>query len=160
MTARGPGVDREGWRRLDAALYEGPVVLVRVYDLDLDARRQRAPEGARLTSFVECWALVDTGATHSAIDPERVATALELKTYDRRRMVLPDRGVADVPVHEVAVVFPDFPLPRRNVRVSGMRLPGPFWMLVGMDLLQGTRLELDVRGKERWMRWAPTTIRR
>lgn len=148
-----------GWRRLDAALYEGPLVLARVHDLDIDERRRRAEEGARLTTFVECWALIDTGATHSAVDPEKIASPMELRAYDRRRMVLPDRGVADLTVHEVSVVFPDFGIPRRTVRVSSMRLPGPFFMLVGMDLLEGTRLELDVRGRERWIRWTPALRR-
>ncbi len=127
----------------------------RVFDLDLGARRRHAPDGARLTSFVECWALIDTGATHSAIDPEHVAAPMALTTYDTRRMVLPNRALAETSVHEVGVSFPDFVLERRTVRVSSMRLPGPFWMLVGMDLLDGTRLELDVRGRERWIRWTP-----
>jgi hypothetical protein len=36
-----------------------------------------------------------------------------------------------------------------------MTLPGPFWMLIGMDLLDGTRLAMECRGSERWLRWEP-----
>ncbi|MCB9679995.1 MAG: hypothetical protein H6733_00860 [Alphaproteobacteria bacterium] len=136
------------WQRLDPTLNPGPVVRARIVDLDASAR-------VGTDHVVDCWALIDTGASHSVVDNERVARVLGLQEYDRRRMALAEQGLVELPVYEVAVSFPDFTLPEQVVRVSGMRLPGPFWMLIGMDLLDRTRLELDVRGDERWLRWTP-----
>lgn len=155
MTRR-PAADDAGWVRLDRELYAGPLVRARVHDLDLRRRQEAAPPGLRLTATVGCWALIDTGATHSGIDPDAIVTPLELRLHDVRSLVLAGRGRVETPVHEVAVDFPDFPVPRRIVRVSAMRLPGPFSLLVGMDLLAGTRLELDLRGEACWLRWRPT----
>lgn len=154
MTRR-PAADDAGWIRLDRELYAGPLVRARVHDLDLRRRQEAAPPGMRLTATVGCWALIDTGATHSGVDPDAIVAPLDLRPHDTRRMVLAERGRVETAVHEVAIDFPDFPVPRRIVRVSAMRLPGPFSVLVGMDLLAGTRLELDLRGAECWLRWRP-----
>lgn len=132
------------WFRLDPDLHPSPLVRVEVHDLDA---RGPAPRALR------AWGLIDTGASHSAVDLEAVTQALDLRVHDHRTMVLAEHGATRLPVHEVALAFPDFDLPRRVVRVSSMRLPGPFVVLLGMDVLDGTRLELDVRGGERWLRW-------
>lgn len=142
------------WHRLPDDVYRGPVVVARVHAPEPP---QHAGAPGRVARFVECWALLDTGATHSVIDVAQVAARLRLPTHDHRHLALADRDAAPTPVHEVGVSFPDFPFPTRHVRVSALRLPGPFWMLVGMDLLDGTRLALEWRGRDRWLRWEPLT---
>lgn len=145
------------WHRLPEGLYRGPLVVTRLRD----PRRNAAPG---IPPFLECWALLDTGATHSIVDVGQIAERLDLRVHDQRRMAVAGASThvasaADTaplrPVYEVGVAFPDFDFEERTVRVSGMTLPGPFWMLIGMDLLDGTRLAMECRGSERWLRWEP-----
>ncbi len=134
------------WHRLPE-LYEGPVVIARLFDPSARLRGDDSP------AFVECWALLDTGATHSVIDTEQVVGRLGLAQHDRRYMAGADRAHEHTPVYEAGVSFPDFGFPRRRVRMTGMKLPGPFWMLIGMDLLRNTRLAMEWRQEARWLRW-------
>lgn len=139
----------DGWHRLDERTWDGPVVAALVH-----AERPRASGDPRPV-VIECRALIDTGATHTIIDQARVAELLGLQQLDRRRLALAGAQRAEVPVHDVPVTFPDFPLPTRRVRVAAMTLPGPITMLVGMDLLQGTRLAFEFGPQGRWLRWEP-----
>jgi predicted aspartyl protease len=147
------------WQQLDDRLYAGPLVRVRLHDPSVARRRKTATAEQRIVSFVECWALIDTGATHSIVDTDQVAQRLELRVHDTHRLTLAGRARAQAPVHEVELEVPDHPFPTRRVRVASMALPGPFWMLIGMDLLDGTRLSLECGPSGRWLRWEPLTPR-
>ncbi|MCB9664729.1 MAG: hypothetical protein H6732_11495 [Alphaproteobacteria bacterium] len=111
-------------------------------------------EGGAGQPPLTCRALLDTGASHSAVDLERVAVPLGLPRLDRRWMVLAEHGAVEVDVHEVGLRFPQVDLPRWWGRVHAMRLPRAFEVVVGMDVLDGTRLEVEVRGGVRRVRWS------
>jgi predicted aspartyl protease len=137
------------WQRLDTKLYRGPLVLTRLFNPDPTSYLRGAPP------FIECWALLDTGATDSIVDSEQIARRLMLETYDTRRLAVAGRVRAEAPVHEVGIRLPEHPFPEKRIRVAGMKLPGPFWMLIGMDLIEGTRLSLECGPEGRWLRWEP-----
>ncbi len=139
MSAPGAGAR---WIRL-AEGYDGP----RVRALAV------APTGAHPPLPV--LALIDTGATGTLIDRRRVAHPLGLRAVDRQVVRTAGREPATMDVHELGLRFPDFPVPGRVLRVGAVDLPQPFAVLVGMDLLEGTRLALEWRAGERWLRWEP-----
>jgi hypothetical protein len=132
------------WQRLDDRRYAGPLVQVLL-----------SPTGAQPAAPLACTALIDTGATHSIVDSEQVAGPLRLRTIDLHRLAVAGHQRAEVPVHELWLDLPDHPFPARRVRVASMRLPGPFQMLIGMDLLQGSRLSLELGANGHWLRWEP-----
>ncbi|HMV66476.1 MAG TPA: retropepsin-like aspartic protease [Myxococcota bacterium] len=99
-------------------------------------------------------ALLDTGATHSVVDLDRVVAGLGLAQRDVQRLRVAGAR-AEVPTYEVMLSLPDLPFPTRRLRVAGMQLPEPFAMLLGMDLMRGTRLALEWRDDGRWLRWEP-----
>lgn len=141
------------WQRLDRSDYAGPIVAASI-------RVPRTvplttPLGEPLPDTVQCLALLDTGATHSILDLDHVAATLQLQAHDTRRMAFAGLSRAEAPVYEVGVSFPDFPLPERMIRVSGLRLPGPFALLVGVDLLRGTRFAMEWSDDGPWLRWEP-----
>ena len=115
-----------------------------------------APPGtAHPLARLDVTALVDTGATHTIVDTTRVAEALALRAVDRQVLRVAGRDRAAMPVCEVGLAFPDFSFPLRRVRVGALDLPPPFAVLIGMDLLDGTRLALEWRAGARWMAWEP-----
>lgn len=136
---RGPS-----WHRLDGTAYDGPIVVARV-----------APARPRpgWPPFVECPALLDTGATHSVLDLPRVARTLGLTPVDARRMRVAGPTPVELPVVEAVVTFPGFALPARHLRVGAVDLPPAFALLIGMDLLDGTRLAMEWGPEGRWLRW-------
>jgi predicted aspartyl protease len=140
------------WHQLNNRLYDGPLVLTRLH---APRRRQATSAERDAPAFVECWALLDTGATHSIIDSVEVAQRLALRSFDTHRMRLAGSLRAEAPVHEVFLELPDHPFPQRRVRVASMKLPGPFHMLIGMDLLKSTRLSLECGPDGHWLRWEP-----
>lgn len=133
--------------------WPGPLVRVRLHDPAVAHRRARAPHGTPVVHAVDVLGLVDTGATHSIVDLAHVVGPLELVTHDTRRMIQADHGPLDLPVVEVDLELPDFPLPRRTLRAGGGNLPGPFAILLGMDVLDGTHLELATVDGASWLRW-------
>ncbi len=120
----------------------------------MHTRRARAAAGEPVLHAVDVLALIDTGATHSIVDLAHVATPLSLRAMDTRRMVQADRGAVDLPVFELELDLPDFGLPRRALRVGGANLPGPFAILLGMDALDGTHLEITAKDGASWVRWS------
>lgn len=133
--------------------WPGPLVRARLVDPAAPHRRARAAAGEPVVHAVDVLALLDTGATHSIVDLEHVANPLSLRALDTRRMVQADRGAVDLPVFELDLETTDFALPRRPLRVGGASLPGPFALLLGMDALEGTHLEIAVRDGGMWVRW-------
>lgn len=137
------------WHLLDPTVFPGPCVRVRLADA----------EGGRSDGALDGWALLDTGATHSVVDVERVVGPLRLRTLDLRTLALAGSAGVEAPVYAVAAAFPDHPVPDRSLRVSALRLPAPLLMLVGLDLLDGTRLAMELSGTDRWLRWEPLPLR-
>lgn len=129
---------------MDDAAYRGPLVQAELSSL--------SPEAA---DPVLCRALIDTGAHTSIVDVDRVVGRLGLPQLDVSRLELAGRGRTEVAIVEVGLWFPDFGFARRRARVASLALPAPFCMLVGMDLLEGSRLALEVGTDGHWLRWEP-----
>jgi hypothetical protein len=121
--------------------YDGPLVQARLQHPDQPA-----------TPALTCAALLDTGATHTIVDLERVVAALGLPQRDLQRLRVAGAR-AEMPVYEVMLTLPDLPFAPRRLRVGGMALPAPFAALLGMDLMKGTRLAIEWGAQERWVRW-------
>lgn len=137
------------WHPLDPEYYRGPVVRVVL---------GTPPEPHHRPRKIEGMALIDTGATHSMLDFQRVATPLGLRAVDHETMRFAGpRGPRDVPVYEAALAFPDFDLPSRIHRISGIDLPGPFIALIGMDLLNNTRFSLHWSDDGCFLHWTSIT---
>jgi predicted aspartyl protease len=135
------------WHRLDGTAYDGPLVVARI-------ARPAVPPDPAWPSYIELPALIDTGATHSIVDPDRVAGPLGLRHVDHRRMrVAGPGGRTTMPVFEAAVHFPAFRLPRRVLNLGATQLPPAFGLLIGMDLLEGTRMAIEWARDGRWLRW-------
>lgn len=140
---RGRGERGPDWVRLLEG-WAGPLIRVRLTS---------PPEAARPLVTLDVTGLLDTGATTTLVDRARVVEPFGLPILDREILHVAGRDRAAVHVFELGIDFPDFAFPLRRRRVGAMALPPPFAVLIGMDLLRGTRMAIEWDDDGRYLAW-------
>lgn len=126
--------------------------MVRVTVSQPDYVAQRLGEQARRE--LTCWGVIDTGASQTTVDLEKVIEPLGLLLLDAHEVhSVGSKAPISVNQYWGRIAFPDFPFAPRQLKLIGMPLAGPFFALIGMDLLADTRFSYDGRGS--WFTWEP-----